>query len=676
MDRRRVIIEGVQPEIDDGRFPIKRITGDVVRVEADIFTDGHDHVAAKLLWRHEKQRAWRDVVMTPLGNDRFAAEFTVDTLGRYRYSLEAWIDHFGTRVHDLGKRVAAGQDIGVDLQIGAEWVEAAGTRAKGREANQLRQIAERLRDEDTEQAARAELAMSADLLQLVSAFPDREHATLYENELEIVVDPPRAQFSAWYELFPRSAGAPGRHGKLKDVEKRLPYIAELGFDVLYLPPIHPIGRTKRKGRNNQETAADGDVGSPWGIGGVEGGHKHIHPDLGTLADLQSLIASARARDIDIALDIAFQVTPDHPYVRAHPEWFRARPDGSVQYAENPPKKYQDIYPFDFESIEWKALWEELESVFRYWIEQGIRIFRVDNPHTKPFPFWEWSITRLKQKYPDVLFLAEAFTSPRRTYRLAKLGYSQSYTYFAWRNEKHELTKYMRELTSTEIAEYFRPNFWPNTPDILTEYLQTGGRPAFMNRIVLAAMLSSNYGIYGPAYELMEHKPLRPGSEEYLNSEKYEVRAWDLESRHSLRHFVSQLNRIRRENPALHDNRTLRFHNIENDRLIAFSKASGGHGVRTLNPYGDELGSRPPVPRAGSPENNVILTVVNLDVNNAQQAFIQVDLDALGLSPDVPYEVHDLLSDARYTWRGAWNYIELNPHVVPAHVFRVTQQAAE
>lgn len=674
MDRRRVIVEGIQPEIDAGRFAIKRTVGDVVAVEADVFADGHDKVTARLLFRHEKQRSWREVRMTALGNDRFTGSFPVETLGRYRYTVEGWVDHFATWRDGLIKKVAAGQDVETDLQIGAQWITAASSRARGREAEQLQRWAARIVDERITQAERSAQAADDALLQLVSHYPDLEHATLYDVELEVVVDPVRARFSAWYEAFPRSLGADAKtHGTFRDVENHLDYVAEMGFDVLYLPPIHPIGETKRKGINNAETAAEGDVGSPWGIGSDAGGHKSVHPDLGTLVDFESLVMAARKRDIDIALDIAFQVSPDHPYVKAHPDWFRARPDGSVQYAENPPKKYQDIYPFDFESADWTSLWDELEDVFRFWIDKGVRVFRVDNPHTKPFPFWEWCITKLKQEHPDILFLAEAFTSPRRTYRLAKLGFSQSYTYFAWRNTKEELEEYMEELTTGEPAEYFRPNFWPNTPDILTETLQTGGRPAFIARVVLASMLSSNFGIYGPAYELMEHLPLKEKSEEYLHSEKYQIREWDRSSKASLSTFIGRLNRIRHENPALHDNRTLRFHKTNNEHLMAFSKASGGRPVRSLNPYGDDLGKPQPVQPPGSDANNVIMTVVNLDFRNTQIGHVEVDIDELGIEPELPYEVHDLLTGARYIWQGPMNYIELNPRIVPAHVFRVTQQ---
>jgi starch synthase (maltosyl-transferring) len=642
--RRRVIIEGVRPEIDCGRFPIKRTVDESVVVEADVFGDGHDSVSCRLLWKHRAARSWREAPMAPLGNDRWRASFCTDQLGRYQYTIEGWVDHFLTWHRDMQKRVAAGQDVSVDLLIGAELVEAAAGRARGRDRDRLLQGAARLRaDEDMD--ARARFALDDEFARIPLRYPDRTHATTYGRVLEVVVDDVRARFSAWYELFPRSAGPAGRHGTFADVEKLLPYVKELGFDVLYLPPIHPIGETNRKGRNNAPRGVRGDVGSPWGIGGRDGGHKAVHAELGTIDDLRHLVERARGFDIDVALDIAFQVSPDHPYVRDHPEWFRARPDGTIQYAENPPKKYQDIYPFDFETEQWPALWKELESVFLFWIEQGIRIFRVDNPHTKAFPFWEWLIGRVKAKHADTIFLSEAFTRPRIMYRLAKLGFTQSYTYFAWRTEKQELQEYMEELTQTDVVEFFRPNFWPNTPDILTEFLQTGGRPAFVQRVTLAATLTASYGIYGPAYELLEHRPREHGSEEYLDSEKYQLRAWDLDRADSLRWTIARLNRIRKDNPALHDNRSLRFHRIDNDWIIAYSKRT------------DDL-------------SNVILTVVNLDPRTTQTGWVEVPIADLGIAEHEPYTVHDLLSDARYTWRGAWNYVALDPHVLPAHVLRV------
>ena len=673
MDRRRVVIEGIRPEVGGGRFPIRRVVGEVVAVEADVFVDGHDEVSARLCWRHEKQRSWRETPMAALGNDRWRASFPVDTLGTYRYRVEGWVDHFKTWRHDLKKRIDAAQDVAVDLLIGAGWVEAAAGRAKGQDAAVLRAWAARLRDEALSQEERSEAALTEELALLVARYPDLEHSTESDVELQVTVDPVRARFSAWYELFPRSwATTPGTHGTFRELESRLSYIQEMGFDTLYLPPVHPIGQSRRKGPNNAVEAGPDDVGSPWGIGGIEGGHMDVHPRLGTLAEFRSLVERARERGIDVAIDIAFQVSPDHPYVREHPEWFRQRPDGTVQYAENPPKKYQDIFPFNFETDAWRALWRELESVFRFWIEQGVRTFRVDNPHTKPFAFWEWCLGRLRARYPDVVFLSEAFTSPRRMYRLAKVGFSQSYTYFAWRNDKAELEKYLTELTRSDIAEFFRPSFWPNTPDILTAYLQAGGRAAFMARVVLAGTLCSNYGIYGPVYELLEHVPREPGSEEYRDSEKYQLRSWDLARPDSLSGFIGRLNRIRRENPALHENRTLRFHFIDNRHLVAYSKASGAEDARSLNPHGDDLLPPAPVPPAGSPANNVILTIVNIDPVYTQSGWVELPLERLGLAPNRPFQAEDLLTGARYTWRSAWNYIELNPQVSPAHVFRISQ----
>jgi starch synthase (maltosyl-transferring) len=447
-------------------------------------------------------------------------------------------------------------------------------------------------------------------------------------------------------MFPRSCAAQeGKHGTLQDCIARLPYVASMGFDVLYLPPIHPIGYSFRKGKNNILAANPEDVGSPWAIGAKEGGHKSIHPKLGTLEDFKRLVTKAKESGIEIALDIAYQCTPDHPYVKEHPQWFRKRPDGSIQYAENPPKKYQDIYPLDFESDDWRALWEELKSIILFWAEQGVRIFRVDNPHTKSFPFWQWVIPEVKKSYPDAIFLAEAFTRPKVMYRLAKVGFSQSYTYFAWRNTKAELTEYFTEITRTEVADFFRPNLWPNTPDILTEYLQFGGRPAFMARLVLAATLGASYGIYGPAFELCENTARDPGSEEYLNSEKYEIRHWDWERADSLKEFIGMVNRIRRDNPALRGDRGLLFHNVDNPELICFSKRT------------EDL-------------TNVIVVVVNLDPHHIQSGWVELPMEDLGLDPHQPIQMHDLLTDARHLWHGTKSYVELAPQSVPAHVFRV------
>ncbi|HYR88612.1 MAG TPA: alpha-1,4-glucan--maltose-1-phosphate maltosyltransferase [Terriglobia bacterium] len=621
----RVVIQHVKPEIDCGRFPIKRVIGETVGIEADIFADGHDSIACAIRYRHEDDEQWTEIPMEPLGNDHWRAPFAVEKLGQYIYSITAWPDPFQTWYKDFQKRIAADQDVTVDLLIGAELLKAAAERALGADAKKLRHLAKDL----TPAAVDERLAL------LATSYADRSNAAVY-RELRVTVDPIRARFSTWYELFPRS------HGTFKDCERILPEIAAMGFDVLYFPPIHPIGESFRKGKNNAPKAGPSDPGSPWGIGAKEGGHKAVHPELGTLEDFRHLVAAAKIEGISIALDLAYQCSPDHPYVKQHPEWFRWRPDGTVQYAENPPKKYQDIYPLEFETGDWRALWEELKSVVEFWIEQGVRIFRVDNPHTKPFDFWEWMIRDLKKKHPDLIFLSEAFTRPNIMYRLAKLGFTQSYTYFTWRNTKRDIIEYFTELTQTEVREYFRPNLWPNTPDILHEYLQKGGRQAFMARVVLAATLGANYGIYGPAYELGENVPKEPGSEEYLNSEKYEIKHRDLHDPSSLRPLITKVNAIRKQNPSLQSNESLQFHNIENEQMICYSK-------RTPD------------------RKNAVVTIVNLDPFWKQSGFVELPLDELGIDVRHPYRMVDLLTGAEYRWQGPRNYVELQPNQVPAHI---------
>jgi len=646
----RVIIKGVKPEINGGRFPIKRTVGETVIAEADILAEGHDILSGVLRYRHEADEHWSEIPLEFLGNDRWRAEFAVARPGRYPYRLEAWVDRFQTWRRDLARKADAGQDVAVDLLVGAGLVEEASRRASGAGAETLKDRGAALRaDRPSDPSGRIRIALADDLALLMARYPDRRFATRYGNELQVVVDRERARFSTWYEMFPRAcAPEPGVHGTFKDCEERLPYVAEMGFDVLYLPPIHPIGRTHRKGKNNSPVADPDDPGSPWAIGAEEGGHKAVHPQLGTLEDFRRLLAKARDYGIEIALDIAFQCSPDHPYVKEHPEWFRWRPDGTIQYAENPPKKYEDIYPFEFETEDWPQLWEELRSILLFWIDQGVRIFRADNPHTKPFRFWTWVIDAIKRDHPDVIFLAEAFTRPKVKYELAKLGFTQSYSYFAWRNTKAELTQYFKELHQADVREFFRPNLWPNTPDILTEYLQSEGRPAFMIRLVLAATLGANYGVYGPAFELCEHRAREPGSEEYLDSEKYEIKQWDITRSDSLREFITRVNRIRRENPALQRDAGLRFHTVDNGELLCFSKVS-------------------------EDRTNVILVVVNLNPRYTHAGWVEVDLDELGLVRGRSYQMHDLLTDARYLWDGPRNYLELNPHSVPAHIFRVRRQ---
>ncbi|GAB4247277.1 MAG: alpha-1,4-glucan--maltose-1-phosphate maltosyltransferase [Thermoleophilia bacterium] len=658
--RRRVVIEAVRPEIDCGSFAAKRVVGEEVQVEADIFTDGHDHLSAVLLYRHADESGWTETAFEPLVNDRWKASFRVEQQGLYRYTVCAWVDHFKTWQTDMAKKLDAGVEEEVDFLIGAELIGDTVERLRRRvrrgrkndpehahenrkwALGRLEELAAQIAGADTEPARRMEAALSDELSDLMLEHSDRSPTSRYTRELTVWVDRARAGFSAWYELFPRSCGTHG-HGTFSDCLKRLDYVAELGFDVVYLPPIHPIGRTKRKGANNTITAGPDDPGSPWAIGAAEGGHTSIHPELGDEESFRRLVTRAEELGMEIALDIAFQASPDHPWVASHPEWFRLRPDGTVQFAENPPKKYEDIYPLNFESEEWEPLWDELRDVFLHWIDLGVKIFRVDNPHTKPFAFWEWLIAEIRENHPDVIFLSEAFTRPKVMYRLAKLGFTQSYTYFAWRNTKWELEQYFTELTQTEVKEFFRPNLWPNTPDILTEFLQAGGRPAFMLRFLLAATLGANYGIYGPAFELHENVPLRPGSEEYLNSEKYQIRHWDLERNDSLRDLIGLVNRIRQDNPALQSDRHLKFHGADNEAIICYSKRTADH-------------------------TNVILVAVNLDPYHAHAAWTSLDLEELGLEAGRSFQVHDLLTGARYYWQGAHNFVMLEPGT--AHVFAV------
>jgi starch synthase (maltosyl-transferring) len=643
--RRRVVIENVRPAVDCGRFAIKRTPGETVVVKADVFADGHDVVRAEVLYRKQGATTWHAAPMNALGNDAWQGEFTVGELGRYEYTIRGWVDAYDTWQHNLEKRIQAGQDITVDLQIGASLLAAAAERADGADRNRLKHwqtVFAAGGGADAFHAGAAELEV------LIERHPDLQFASQWEPALVVEVEPERARFSTWYELFPRStSGDKTRHGTLRDTIAWLPRLAEMGFDVLYLPPIHPIGTTYRKGKNNRTECQADDVGSPWAIGSPDGGHKAILSELGTLDDLHALIAEAGQRGIDIALHIAFQCSPDHPYVQEHPEWFRARPDGTIQYAENPPKKYQDIYPFDFESCDWKAMWRELTDVFLYWCGEGVRVFRVDNPHTKAFGFWEYCIAEVKARYPETIFLSEAFTRPKVMYRLAKLGFTQSYTYFTWRNNKAELTEYLEELTQTDVREFFRPNLWPTTPDILPEHLQVGGRPAFVARLVLAATLSSNYGIYGPAFENMHHLPREAGSEEYLDSEKYQLRAWDFSGPENLGTVIAAVNRARRENVALQWTNNVRFHTTDNDQILCYSKRSHDG-------------------------ENLMLMIVNLNFHGIEQGFVSLPLAELGLAADRPYHAHDLLGGETFTWQGDRNFVRLDPEHLPAHILRITQ----
>lgn len=690
--RSRVLIEEVSPEINAGRYAAKRVLGDTVHITAAIYGDGHDHLGARLLYRREDEKQWREAPFTAIGNDLWQAEFTADTLGAWRYTVQAWIDHFDTWTHDLHKRIDAqgtveqkhgvnlneplpGQttptaegsappmpakpfvspaaaDVALAFRSGAILLDKASQRAKDEDAKTLKAAAGALRAQAERPQSRYDFPIGEDLIALALKYPDLSFATTYERELPLWIDRVRARFSSWYEFFPRSLGKLGangvqQHGTLRDAADYLPQVAAMGFNVVYLPPIHPIGTAFRKGKNNSTVAEPGDVGSPWAIGNHDGGHKAILRELGNFDDFAHLINTAQDHNIDIALDIAFQCSPDHPWVKQHPDWFSIRPDGSIQYAENPPKKYQDIYPINFESGDWQALWQELYSVFAFWVEKGVRVFRVDNPHTKALPFWEWCIDKVHQSDPDVIFLAEAFTRPHVMYGLAKGGYTQSYTYFSWRNTKAELTEYLTEVTRPPVSDFFRPNVWPNTPDILPKPLQVPNPALFQQRIILAATLAASYGVYGPAFELMEHDPAKPGAEEYLHSEKYQLRDWNRDDPRSLAPIYTVLNRLRNEHPALQTNDTLRFHTIGNDQLLCYSKRAG---------------------------DDIVLCVVNLDPDKVQTGFTDLDVLALGVDDGAPYTIEDVLTGESYTWQGARNHVSLDPAKQPAHLFLLRKGA--
>ncbi len=644
-DVRTVWIENVCPELDGGRFPVKREVGELLEVTADILREGHEALAAVLRYRTVKDTEWHETRMEPLGNDRWMARFPLAENTRYVYSIEAYPDPYKSWVEDLQKRLAADMEVTSELLEGAELLRRALPRAAGADRKQLE---ERLAEfeETALPEARTRILLSEETAELMETYPDRSGATRYDRELEVVVDRPQARFAAWYEMFPRSQGkTPGNHGTFKDCIDRLPDIVAMGFDVIYLPPIHPIGRSFRKGKNNSLPAGPDDPGSPWAIGNEFGGHKAVEPALGTLDDFQAFVRAARQAGLEIALDYALQCSPDHPYVKTHPEWFHARPDGTIKYAENPPKKYQDIYPLNFYCRDREALWEEMKSILLFWIEQGIRIFRVDNPHTKPIPFWAWLISEIQAVHPDVIFLAEAFTRPKVMQALAKVGFTQSYTYFTWRNFKNELVDYFTELTQTEVAEYFRGNLFTNTPDILSPILQQGGRPAFKMRLALAATLSTLYGIYS-GYEFCENAAI-PGTEEYLDSEKYEIKVRNTDAPGNIRDYIARMNTIRRENPALHEHRNLRFYDSDDDNILVYGKRSSDGG-------------------------NAILVAVNLDPFEPHQAQVRLPLADLGIGDDERFQVHDLITDVRHLWKGSVQTIRLDPREEPAMILRVNR----
>ena len=646
------MIECVEPQLDGGRFAVKRVLGDSFEVSADIFKDGHDLIAAQVRYRSSGEDDWRTAPLVyNYDSDRWTGGFPLDRVGLWTYTVDAWTDRFGSWRSDLQKKVDAGQDVASDLLEGAAMIDAAGRRARFGEARtMLKQWSARLKDPSRDVAERSRTALELALLALMEQHFPPEGLTSYGRELQLWVDRERARFAAWYEMFPRSqTTVESGHGTFIDAEGALPRLAALGFDVIYLPPIHPVGVTNRKGPNNTPDGGPEAVGSPWAIGNEHGGHTAVDPRLGTLADFEHFVDAAHRLNMEVALDYALQCSPDHPWLREHPDWFFIRPDGSIKYAENPPKKYEDIYPLNFWSDDRENLWNACRDIFLFWIEHGISIFRVDNPHTKPFAFWEWVITDVRSRHPQVIFLAEAFTRPKKMKYLAKLGFTQSYTYFTWRNTASELRDYLTELTQTPMREYFRGNFFANTPDILHEYLQTGDRPAFRIRLVLAATLSPLYGIYS-GFELSENTPLREGSEEYLNSEKYEVRVRDWNTPGNLDAEITALNRVRRENRALQLYSNISFHHSDSEHFLVYLKSAEDFGGR-----------------------DDVLVVVNLDPHHARDTMINVPIAALGLDPTAPYDVEDLLTGARYTWQGERNYVRLDPELQVAHVLRVVRE---
>lgn len=644
--RKRVVIENISPRVDDGKFPAKRTVNEPCTVSANVFSDGHDVVQAKLVYRKQGRKKWEDLPMKPIGNDRFEATFTPDEMGLWEISIEGWVDHFNSWRSGLKKKFEDNQNVEVELQIGTQLMEEAVERLPATKAKTLQKKIGEYKSAFHAQASAVATAFDEEISELMyESHYKNTDVSQYVEPLLLDVERETARFSAWYEFFPRStAYEPGQHGNFQTSKRILPRIAEMGFNVVYLPPVHPVGEVNRKGKNNATNAQPGDVGSPWAIGSKDGGHKSLHPDLGSMDDFVEFVQEANRQGLEIALDYALQCAPDHPYVKEHPQWFKWRPDGTVQYAENPPKKYQDVLPINFENDDWQNLWKELKSIFDFWIDKGVKIFRVDNPHTKPFVFWEWVIAEVRKKNPEVMFLAEAFTRPRVMERLAKIGFTQSYTYFTWRVDQEEIKQYMRELTSEPLKDFFRPNFWPNTPDILPPHLTKGGEAAHISRVIMAATLSSNWGVYGPVYEFGMTQPM-PTKEEYINNEKYEVKHWDWEATTPIRETITKINQVRKENEALQYTNNLVLADSDNPNILAYAKKS---------PKGD----------------NIVLTIVNLDFQWKQAGWVKVPLYDLGIDPNSKYRAHDLLSGHTYHWQNEWNYVELSPQGVPAHVFRL------
>lgn len=642
MTRERIVIENVEPQLQGGDFFIKRVVGELVTVTADVLGDGHDVIDAEVCYKSEHDKMWKTVRLEPQGNDHFAATFIVDQQGFYEYKVRGWVDHALNWQHGTEAKLNDGQYIKSELLDGVQYLEAVEKKLDNDGKHYVNTLKELFQDEKRYDEACA-YAVSHDLHRIFKDHPERKF--VHESKtLQVYVDREKARFSTWYEFFPRSASEqPGQHGTFKDCERLLPRVASMGFDTLYFPPIHPIGEVNRKGKNNATNAEEGDSGVPWGIGSRFGGHKSIHPELGTEEDFKHLIKHAESLGIEVAMDLAFQAAPDHPYLKEHPEWFRKRPDGTMQYAENPPKKYQDIVNFYWESEDYKKLWEELLSVAFHWIDFGVKVFRVDNPHTKPYYFWNWFISEIKKKHPDVLFLAEAFSRPKVMQQLAKQGYSQSYTYFTWRTSKHELVEYMIELTQTKMREYFRPNFWPNTPDINPYHLQGANEAQHIIRYALAATLSSNIGLYGPVYEFMVSDAV-PGKEEYFNSEKYQISHWDWKYENKLSRLITKMNMIRKQQPALQQTNNIEFCELHHDALMAYYKWD-------------------------QDRNNELLIVVSLDPYYKQSGHLRLPYEKMNLAPGSQVVVKDLITDSTYTWNQEWNYVELHP-ALPVHIFQI------
>jgi starch synthase (maltosyl-transferring) len=646
----RVIIEGVSPAVDGGEFAVKRIVGDRVDVTARVLCDSHDELQVMMHYRHEAGRRYQSVAMSHDGNDSWRADFSLGDIGRFSFFIEAWVDRLGTWHGFVSKKLHLQQLEEIDLREGAFILSELSLSAELKKTrDRLLSAIEDVMEELSGGAATIlvqRLLEDEGFLSLRRAVKDKPSLNRTQS-YPIQSEPTIARFSSWYEFFPRSFGENKQHGSFQSCLPMLDYISDLGFSVVYLPPIHPIGESFRKGKNNSLISHDDDVGSPWAVGSELGGHDHIHPKLGTMADFERFVQKAKEKGLKIALDLAFHCSPDHPYAQKHKDWFYLRPDESIHYAENPPKKYQDIYPLNFENQHWHSLWKELRRITLYWRKKGISIFRVDNPHTKAFSFWKWLIESVKDEYPDTIFLSEAFTRPHRMYWLAKAGFSQSYTYFTWRHSKQQLAEYLTEITDPEKADYFRANFWPNTPDILPDDLHEKGPSAFKIRLLLAASLSSNYGIYGPAYELCENKRRDRDSEEYLNAEKYELKSWRLDDEKSIAGFIKKVNQIRNSYHCLQQTNQVKFLTIQHEELIAFLKIHE------------------------KPAKSIAI-VVNLNPDKAIESVLELSPKELGLAPDRHFMAYDLLTEQSYEWYGGRHYIKLDPKTQVGHIFSFEQ----